>query len=137
MDVTKIPFVEKIGVVKQANGELELPFIPSNHNHLATLHASAQFALAETASGKILQDLFPELVGKVIPVLRSSQIKFRKPAQSSVIARPSVSDEAMQTFRQQYDKKGRAMITVMVDVQDNNNEVTTSGEFTWFVQKLE
>jgi len=136
METTKIPFVEKIGVVQSATGELELPFIPSNHNHLETIHASAQFALAETASGKILQDLFPELVGKVVPVLRSSQIKFRRPAQTAIIAQASVPEADIQTFRQQYDKKSRALITVMVNIRDSDGEVTTSGEFTWFVQKL-
>ncbi len=72
MDVTKTPFVEKVGVIKATNGKLELPFTESTHNHLQTIHASAQFALAETASSEILATSFPELVGKVIPVLRDS-----------------------------------------------------------------
>jgi acyl-coenzyme A thioesterase PaaI-like protein len=63
MDVTKIPFVEKVGIVRQPDGGLGLPFNESVHNHLQTIHASAQFTLAETASGEVLQVLFPEIVG--------------------------------------------------------------------------
>ena len=55
MDVTKIPFVEKVGVIKSTQGVLELSFNKTVQNHLPTIHASAQFALAETASGEILQ----------------------------------------------------------------------------------
>ena len=57
MDVTKIPFVKKAGVIKSTKGVLELPFDETVQNHLQTIHASAQFALAETASGEILHVL--------------------------------------------------------------------------------
>ena len=33
---------------------LELPFTPALHNHLGTMHAAAQFALAEAASAECL-----------------------------------------------------------------------------------
>ena len=85
MDVTKIPFVEKVGIVQKSDGRLELPFNESVHNHLHTIHASAQFVLAETASGEILQTLFPELVGKVVPVLRDSKIKFKKSSNFEIL----------------------------------------------------
>jgi acyl-coenzyme A thioesterase PaaI-like protein len=84
MDVTKIPFVEKVGIIRATEGELELPFTETIQNHLQTIHASAQFALAETASGEILATSFPELVGKVIPVLKDSQMKFKKPANTTI-----------------------------------------------------
>ena len=79
MNVVKIPFVKKTGIIKTENNELILPFTTDTHNHLKTMHASAQFTLAETASGDFLQTSFPELVGKVIPVLREAKVKFKKP----------------------------------------------------------
>jgi len=80
MNVIEIPFVKKTGITKNEKGELELPFTTDTHNHLETMHASAQFTLAETASGEFLQTLLPDLVGKVIPVLREAKVKFKKPA---------------------------------------------------------
>ena len=75
MNLTEIPFVKEVGIQKSADGNLGLQFSERVFNHLQTIHASAQFALAETASGEALLALFPDLVDKVIPVLRDSQIR--------------------------------------------------------------
>ncbi len=136
MDVTKIPFVEKVGIVKTTDGKLELPLTENIHNHLQTIHASAQFALAETASGEILATSFPELVGKVIPVLRDSQIKFKKQASTTISAFSSISDESHVKFKAQLSKKGRALITVNVEIKDQEGEITSIGIFNWFVQSI-
>lgn len=137
MDVIEIPFVKKVGITKSANGELELPFTKETHNHLETMHASAQFTLAETASGEFLQTLFPELVGKVIPVLREATVKFKKPAVKNIIAYPSMSDETREKFNTQFSKKGRASICVDVEVKDIEGTVTSVASYNWFVQKIE
>ena len=137
MDVTKIPFVEKVGIVRKSDGGLELPIIESVHNHLQTIHASAQFALAETASGEVLQTLFPDLVGKVIPVLRDSNIKFKKPAQNAITTHPSVTDESISKFKEQFAKKGRSSISVNVEVKDHAGVITSVGVFNWFVQSVD
>ncbi len=134
MNVTQIPFVEKVGIKRSEQGLLELAFSAGVQNHLKTIHAAAQFILAETASGEILQTKFPELVGKVIPVLRDSQIKFKKPATKSIIAVASVSSESIQKFNDQISKKGRASISVDVEIKDIENTVTCVGKFNWFVQ---
>ncbi len=136
MDVTKIPFVEKVGIIRSTNDVLELPFNEAVHNHLQTIHASAQFALAETASGEILQSIFPELVGKVVPVLRESQIKFKKPAIKTISAHPTVSNEAISKFKEQFKKKGRSSISVNVEIKDCENVATCVSVFKWFVQSI-
>lgn len=136
MDVIEIPFVKKVGITKNKNNELELPFTKETHNHLQTVHASAQFTLAETASGEFLQTLFPELAGKVIPVLRDASIKYKKPAIKNITAHPSVSDESRNKFNAQFEKKGRASISVDVEIKDSEGTVTCVAAYNWFVQKL-
>ena len=137
MDATTIPFVEKVGVIRSSVGLLELGFNESIQNHLQTIHASAQFALAETASGEILQSVFPELEGKVAPVLREAQIKYKKPATKSISTHPTVSDEAVSKFKEQFARKGRSTISVNVEITDSENVVTCVGIFKWFVQSIE
>lgn len=137
MNVIEIPFVKKVGITKTQNNELALPFTSDTHNHLETIHASAQFTLAETASGEYLQTLFPNLVGKVIPVLRDANIKFKKSAIKNIIAYPSVTDEVTEKFNTQFAKKGRASITVDVRVKDIEETITCIASFNWFVQKIE
>jgi len=137
MDVSEIPFAKVVGIVSGTSGNLELPFSERVQNHLQTIHASAQFTLAESASGKELQEQFPELVGKVVPLLRGSQIKFRKPATQTIIAHPSVAQEAVERFRAHLSKRGRASISVQVEVRDREGTVTSTGVFDWFVQALD
>ena len=136
MNVLEIPFVKKVGITKTKNNQLELPFSTDTHNHLQTMHASAQFTLAETASGEYLQTLFPDLVGKVIPVVRDANVKYKKPAIKNIIAYPSITEEEIEKFNTQFNKKGRASISVNVEIKDIENTVTCIASYNWFVQKL-
>lgn len=136
MNVLEIPFVKKVGITKTKNNQLELPFSTDTHNHLQTMHASAQFTLAETASGEYLQTLFPDLVGKVIPVVRDANVKYKKPANKNIIAYPSITEEEIEKFNTQFNKKGRASISVNVEIKDIENTVTCIASYNWFVQKL-
>lgn len=137
MEITAIPFIKKVGIEKNQAGYLSLKFVESNQNHLQTIHASALFALSESASGEALQVHFPGLVGKVAPVLRDSQIKYKKPAVTSVTAFPSISDESISKFKEQFEKKYRSSIMVNVIVKDSDESIVCLGEFNWFVQGLE
>jgi len=136
MNLLAIPFVQTVGLTEDQNGRLTLPFQTTVHNHLQTMHASAQFTLAETASGQLLLTLFPELEGKVLPVLRSSEVKFKKPATQELFAHATVSDEARLRFHKQLETKKRANITVDVSLEDKDGTVTCTGSFDWFVQAL-
>lgn len=134
MDVMGIPFVEKVGICRTEAGVLCLPFSTTAQNHLKEVHASAQFALAETASGDALQLLFPDLVGKVVPLLRESQTKFKHRADSTVYAFPTVSEEAVAAFKEQFGKKQRSSITVDVEIKDSHDVITAVAAFKWFIQ---
>jgi acyl-coenzyme A thioesterase PaaI-like protein len=135
LKATDIPFVKHIGI-EEKNSELSLNFNENILNHIKTIHASAQFTLAETQSGIQLQSLFPKLEGKVIPVLRDAQIKYKKPAQEKIIAFASADEEAIEKFKEQFDKKGRGSLQIEVIIKDINNVVTCQAAFTWFIQTL-
>ncbi len=137
MEIIKIPFIKKIGIQKNQEGKLVLALNSSVQNHLQTIHAGALFTLAESASGEFLQIKFPELVGKVVPVVRDSKIKYRKPATKSVMALPSINDEAVIKFREQFEKKNRASIDVDVSLRDSDGSLVCAGTFSWFVQRVE
>lgn len=132
---TDIPFVSHIGI-KDEHDELSLDFKDDVLNHIKTIHASAQFTLAETQSGLHLQKLFPQLEGKVVPVLRDAQVKYKKPAMEKIIAIASSNKEAVEKFKAQFDKKGRGSLQIDVEVKDINGVLTCQAIFTWFVQTL-
>jgi len=131
----EIPFVKHIGI-EEENSVVSLDFKEDVLNHIQTIHASAQFTLAETQSGLHLQGLFPELEGKVLPVLRDAQIKYKKPAQEKITAFSSADEDAIEKFRSQFEKKGRGSLKIEVEIKDINDLLTCQAAFTWFVQAL-
>jgi len=135
MKATDIEFIKFIGI-EQSEDSVSLAFKKNVLNHIESIHASAQFTLAETQSGLHLQKLFPELVGEVIPMLRESKIKYKKPALKSIVAFAKCSDEDIEKFQTQFAKKSRATLSVSVEVKDNEGVITAVAEFIWFVQKL-
>lgn len=137
MQIADIPFVRRVGIEQNAEGLLVLAFTHEVQNHLQTVHASAQIALAETASGAFLGQRFSRWAGAVVPVLRQAQSKFKHPAQTDLTAFASVSEEAAVSFERQLQIKRRGLIEICVDIKDTNDKLTCVGRFTWYVQLLE
>ena len=135
MKATDIEFVKLVGI-KESEEQVSLEYKKEVLNHINTIHASAQFTLAETQSGLHLQKLFPELVGKVVPVLRESSIKYKKPAMKKIVALASVKKEDSVKFQERFAKKGRGVLEVSVDVVDVDGVCSAQGTFTWFISKL-
>jgi len=135
MEVTEIPFVKHIGI-EQEGSRLALASSHEVENHIGTIHASAQFALAETQSGLFLQEEFSDIEGEVLPLLRSSTVKYKSPAITKLKAVATVNDEIKDKFKEQFLKRGRATISVEVKLLDIDDVVIMVGEFVWFVQRL-
>jgi thioesterase domain-containing protein len=136
MRAVEIPFVSHVGIEEQTSDRLQLSLTQQVHNHVGTMHAAALFALAETQSGVFLQQLFPEYgVDEVMPLLRGSIVKYRSPATTTISATASVELEAQEKFLSQFERRGRAGITVNVKLSDSEGTVVMSGEFAWFVQR--
>ena len=138
LDILKtLPFANYVGVEPKDARTLTLKPKQEIENHIGTVHAAAQFTLAETQSGLYLLSLFPEYADEVLPLLRSSTIKYKAPANTEMKAFATVSIEAKDKFEAQYLRKGRAIITVHVDITDTAGTVTLEGDFVWYVQKRE
>ena len=136
MRAVEIPFVSHIGIEEWTGDTLQLSPAEETGNHVGTIHAAALFALAETQSGVYLQSLFPEYgVDEVLPLLRGSNLKYRAPASSTVYAVATTSIEEQERFLSQFERKGRAGITVAVTLKDSTETVVMTGEFSWFVQR--
>ena len=135
MKATDIEFVKLVGI-EQSGDSVSLAYKKDVQNHIETIHASAQFTLAETQSGLHLQKLFPHLEGLVIPVLRDSSMKYKKPALQTIIARADVNEEDVEKFEIQFAKKGRGSLSVNVIVEDSDGVCTAQGKFGWFISKI-
>jgi acyl-coenzyme A thioesterase PaaI-like protein len=137
MELTEIPFPKLIGILRDISGRLSLQMADTVQNHLGTMHAGAQFTLAETASADCLQQLFPCLKESVVTVLRASQMKYRNAATTGIYAIAFVSEDARETFLKQFERKGRGSVCVEVEVRDIDENITCQGTYEWYAQKLE
>ena len=136
MSITSIPFVKHIGITQSNETTLSLTNHKTVHNHIGTMHAAALYALAETQSGLFLQNTFRSQSDNVLPLLRHSSIKYKHPAESTVYAKAYADTDTLEKFEKQFAHKGRATITVQVELSDADGQTVLIGEFGWFVQSI-
>jgi hypothetical protein len=104
-------------------------------NHLGTVHANAQLALAEATSDEHLMKQFPELGQRVLAVVRRMEAKFRNPLKGKVMSRARISKEEADNFTKLLQTKGRGLIGVEVEVVDADGVVGLIATVEWFVQQ--
>ncbi|MBP9689667.1 MAG: YiiD C-terminal domain-containing protein [Bacteroidia bacterium] len=136
MNLKDIPFAKTIGLT-ESNGEylFELADDVGYTNHLGSVAAAAQFSLAEFTSGQWLLNSFSEIALNVVPMLRKSQVKFKKPAHGRIRAKANVDLFAQEVFLQELNQHKRALITIHVDIVNDNNEKVMTGIYEWFIQQ--
>ena len=138
MHVTDLAINHAIGVRLADNGAshiLELPETPLLLNHLGTVHASVQFALAEACSGEFLLRQLKGLANQPFAVLRTSNVKFRKAARGLLRASARFTESTTDSVTGELASRGRAMVTIGVEVSDTDGAVTMSGQYDWFLQR--
>jgi len=134
--VTELPFNSFLGIqiADEPSLLLRLPSGKQYLNHLGTVHASAQLALAEASSGEFLLRHFGSADG-IIPVVRRLDAKFRKPANGIIASTASATPEALAQLDAELASKGRSLIPVRVEIYDESGTHTLSATFEWFIQR--
>lgn len=141
VDITELPFNRFIGITRPDpldEALLQLDYSDNLGNHLNTIHASAQFALAEAAAGECLLRRFFDYgasASAFITVVREVRAKYRKPATGTLRATATISDDKAAKAIEMLAGKGRTIAAVDVDVLDETNTVTMCAAFSWFIQK--
>jgi hypothetical protein len=138
MDITAIPFNRFIKLARpdgDADFVLQLEDSTDYENHLGTVHASAQLALAEATSGELLMQRFPELGKNVLAVVRRLEAKFRKPLKGKVLSKGTIPQEAAEKLIEQLQTKGRGSISVEVEIIGTDGATGLSCTIEWFAQR--
>lgn len=115
---------------------LELPFTPLLHNHLGTVHAAAQFALAEAASAECLQRRYAAAVGRVFAVVRGVDVKYRKPATGDLLAFGRPDESTAANLLAELAHRGRTNAVILIDLMDRAGTLTFHGKFEWFISRV-
>ncbi len=132
--VIELPFNRFLGIetASEPTKLLRLPAGTKYLNHLGTVHASAQLALAEASSGEFLLREFGSTSG-VVPIVRRLESKFRKPAKGVITSTISPSPEMMERLRADLHARGRAVVRVDVELYDESGAHTLSATVEWFI----
>ncbi len=140
MDILSIPFHRFLNIEKSPVEEgyiFRMEEHPEHLNHLGTLHACAQLALAEASSGEFLLQQFGRLKDSVIPVIRKTEVKYSKPANGTLHSKASYNTGSQEEYLKEYLTKNRCFIPVRVELFDSSNSRTASAVFHWFLTKNE
>jgi acyl-coenzyme A thioesterase PaaI-like protein len=138
MHVTELAIHKTLGIQLAAAGDahiLELPESALLLNHIGTIHAGVQFALAEACSGEFLLRHFGHDPSRVFAVLRASSVKFRQPAQGKLRASAKFLDTSAAALTDKLAARGRSFVSVLVEVSDANAVATMSGQYDWFLRR--
>ena len=139
MKVTDLAFNQRLGLVAAPAGAahlLELPLTPALHNHLGSMHAAAQFALAEAASAECLRRHFGAALGEVFAVVRSVEVKYRKPATGDLRAFGEPDENTRDHLVAEFAARGRFSAVIRVDLKDHTGTLTFHGKFDWFISRV-
>ena len=136
MKIKSIPFNQLIGLTPAEPPRiLTLDQSDRLTNHLGTVHASAQLALAEATSGQVLINRFGESTDETLVVVRRVEAKFRAPLLGRVVSRTSISDDALRVFSEKLNSRGRASVSIPVEVLDEHENVGLVATIEWFSQR--
>lgn len=114
---------------------LELPLADVTRNHVGTMHAAAQFALAEAASAACLQREFPALAGQVFAVVRGAQVKYRGAATGTLFAFAQPDAFTRTHLVDDLATRTRTTAAVVVELKDAEGKLAFAGTFEWFIAR--
>jgi len=134
--VTELPFNKHVGIQKSSTGEglLELPAGERYLNHIGTVHAGAQLALAEACSGEFLLHCFSNK-RDMVPVVRRVAAQFKKPANGRITAKINTLPAVIEEAQRKLQTKGRCLLTIGVDVHDEQGQHSLSASIEWFIAR--
>ena len=124
------PFLRHIGIAAETLGPdqaiLRLPVRKEITNHTGAIHGGAQFALGEatglTAAGLSLGVPLDHL----LVLTAASTITYSRPSQGVLIGRARVLHEQREQLQASWKDRGRARVTVPVEILDASGDVVTT-----------
>jgi acyl-coenzyme A thioesterase PaaI-like protein len=137
VNVLDLPF-NTILLIKQSDAPDTILMLEDHaryQNHLGTVHASAQYALAEASSGEILERTFGDWNGAYFPVVRRVEGKYKNPAKGRLFSTGFIEADKAMKAKKELSEKGRTLVDVTVKIVDEGKNITFESTFTWFIAR--
>ncbi len=125
----------EVSVLDASRGHAAATIPPGpNVNHFGAMYAGSLFTVAEMLGGVIGWNSL-DLNG-FIPLVKSLEIKFLKPATSTVIARTTLSEEEIARIEAEANETGKSEFILRTEVTDEAGVVVASTEGVYQVRKM-
>ncbi len=132
-----IPLFDYMGLEVLEAGEgraaARIPAGP-NGNHFGVIYAGALYSVAEMLGGVIGTTTLN--VDRFIPIVKSMEIRFLRPATTAVTAATSLSDDEVERVRAEAAENGKADYVLITDVTDENGVVVASTSGVYQIRKM-
>lgn len=125
-----VPFARTLGLEFAADLTARLPDNRATHNHVGGPHAGALFGLGETASGAVVLATFGEQLSRSVPLTVRAEIRYRKLAMGTVVARARLGRPAGEVVAE-LDAGGRPEFDVHVEIATEDGTVTAEMTVVW------
>ena len=138
MNIEDIAFNRLIGLRREpAGGEfaVSLPADARYHNHLGIVHAAAQLAVAEAASGDWMLRNFGDHADEFIAVVRRMETKFKHPARGKIFGKAVGGAAVRAQLAADMATKRAWFFSLGVEVFDETGAHTLTGSVEWFLTR--
>ena len=137
MQVCELPYNRLLGITPgDENTLLRLEFRKELLNHHWTVHAAALFSLAEASSAEFLLRTRGDR-DDIVGVVRKGTCKYSAPATTNLHSRSSTPVEDLAKAIRTVDAKGRALVTISVELLDQEEKRVAIFTFDWFITTQE
>lgn len=122
-----IPVLGHMGLrmveVAPGRAAAEVP-IEGNANHIGTMYAGVLFSVAEMLGGVLAQATFDG--ARYVPIVKGADIRFLRPARTSVVARTALDDVEVARVTAEADEQGKAEYVLETEVVDTDGTVVAT-----------
>ena len=112
----------------------ECPDTPPFRNHLGTIHAGAQFLLAEAVSGAAFAGAFAQHLRTAVPLIEKLETHYVGRAVGDLSARAECDPGDLPVAHAAFAAEGRARLTVKVTVRDGEDKPVMEALAHWYLR---
>ena len=136
----RVPFAKTLGVQFEEVGlervVVSMPYVRERTNHVATVHAAAEFGLGESAAGTLVFMAFQDLAAEgYVPVVANASIAYKRPAPGDLRAEATLSKDEQARVRADVASAGKARVTLPVTITNANGVVACEMQTEWAIIK--
>lgn len=105
-------------------------------NHLGTIHAGAQFLLAEAVSGAAFAGAMAQYMAEAVPLIEKMEVHYVGRAVGDLTARAEANPADLPAALAAYQAEGKTRLVLNVTVKDGEGKDVMQAVAHWYTRKM-